>query len=45
MAPYKFLTLGNNEIFSSKLNEKNEFQITPLSKSVDKKTSIIRSIL
>ena len=31
----------NDKIFSSKLNEKNEFQITPLSKSVDKKTSIM----
>ena len=28
----------NDKIFSSKLNEKNEFQIFPLSKKVDKKT-------
>ncbi|MDC0902965.1 50S ribosomal protein L6 [Pelagibacteraceae bacterium] len=31
----------NDKIFSSKLNEKNEFQILPLSKKVDKKTSIM----
>ena len=32
----KKLTI-NDKIFSSKINEKNEFQITPLSKTVDKK--------
>ena len=31
----------NDKIFSSKLNEKNEFQILPLDKKVDKKTSIM----
>ena len=31
----------NDKIFSSKLNEKNEFQILPLNKKVDKKTSIM----
>ena len=31
----------NDKIFSSKVNEKNEFQILPLSKKVDKKTSIL----
>tara|TARA_B100002051_G_scaffold264669_1_gene289783 strand:+ start:2243 stop:2788 length:546 start_codon:yes stop_codon:yes gene_type:complete len=31
----------NDKIFSSKLNEKNEFQITPLNKKIDKKTSIM----
>ena len=31
----------NDKIFSSKLNEKNEFQIKPLNKNVDKKTSIM----
>ena len=36
----KKLTI-NDKIFSSKLNEKNEFQITPLSKNIDKKTSIM----
>ena len=36
----KKLTI-NDKIFSSKINEKNEFQITPLSKTVDKKTSIM----
>ena len=30
-----------DKIFSSKLNEKNEFQILPLTKSIDKKTSIM----
>ena len=30
----------NDKIFSSKINEKNEFQILPLEKKVDKKTSI-----
>ncbi len=35
-------TLSINEnIFSSKVNDKNEFQILPLSKKVDKKTSIM----
>ena len=36
----KSLTI-NDKIFSSKLNEKNEFQILPLNKKVDKKTSIM----
>ena len=36
----KSLTI-NDKIFSSKLNEKNEFQILPLEKKVDKKTSIM----
>ena len=36
----KILTI-NDKIFSSKLNEKNEFQIKPLNKNVDKKTSIM----
>ena len=31
----------NDKIFSSKLNENNEFQILPLSKKIDKKTSIM----
>ena len=31
----------NDKIFSSKVNEKNEFQILPLNKKVDKKTSIL----
>ena len=31
----------NDKIFASKVNEKNEFQITPLNKNVDKKTSIM----
>ena len=31
----------NEKIFSSKLNEKNEFQIFPLNKNIDKKTSIM----
>ena len=31
----------NDKIFSSKLNEKNEFQILPLNKKIDKKTSIM----
>ncbi len=31
----------NDKIFSSKVNEKNEFQILPLNKNVDKKTSIM----
>ena len=31
----------NDKIFSSKLNEKNEFQILPLMKSIDKKTSVM----
>ena len=35
----KVLTV-NDKIFSSKINE-NEFQITPLNKKVDKKTSIM----
>ena len=29
------------KFFSSKVNEKNEFQILPLNKNVDKKTSIM----
>ena len=36
----KKLTI-NDKIFSSKVNEKNEFQILPLNKNVDKKTSIM----
>ena len=36
----KSLTI-NDKIFSSKINEKNEFQIAPLNKKVDKKTSIL----
>ncbi len=31
----------NDKIFSSKLNDKNEFQILPLSKKIDKKTTIM----
>ena len=31
----------NDKIFSSKINEKNEFQILPLNKEIDKKTSIM----
>ena len=37
---YKTLSI-NEKIFSSKVNDKNEFQILPLSKKVDKKTSIM----
>ena len=36
----KTLTI-NDKIFSSKINEKNEFQILPLEKKIDKKTSIM----
>ena len=36
----KKLTI-NDKIFSSKLNEKNEFQILPLTKSIDKKTTVM----
>ena len=36
----KQLTI-NDKIFSSTLNEKNEFQLLPLEKKVDKKTSIL----
>ena len=36
----KKLTI-NDKIFSSKINEKNEFQILPLQKKIDKKTSIL----
>ena len=36
----KSLTI-NDKIFSSKLNEKNEFQLLPLNKKIDKKTSIM----
>jgi len=36
----KKLTI-NDKIFSSKLNEKNEFQILPLNKNIDKKTTIM----
>ena len=36
----KVLTI-NDKIFSSKMNEKNEFQLQPLGKKVDKKTSIM----
>tara|TARA_B100001250_G_scaffold349815_1_gene321231 strand:- start:5745 stop:6290 length:546 start_codon:yes stop_codon:yes gene_type:complete len=31
----------NDKIFSSKVNEKNEFQILPLNKKIDKKTSVM----
>ena len=31
----------NDKIFSSKINEKNELQILPLNKNIDKKTSIM----
>ena len=31
----------NDKIFSSKINENNEFQILPLDKKIDKKTSIL----
>ena len=31
----------NDKIFSSKINEKNEFQILPKEKKIDKKTSIM----
>ena len=31
----------NEKVFSSSVNEKNEFQILPLNKNVDKKTSIL----
>ncbi len=31
----------NDKIFSSKVNEKNEFQILPLDKKIDKKTQIM----
>ena len=31
----------NDKIFSSKVNEKNEFQILPLKKNIDKKTTIM----
>ena len=36
----KSLTI-NDKIFSSKLNDKNEFQILPLNKKIDKKTSFM----
>ena len=36
----KKLTI-NDKIFSSKINEKNEFQILPLDKKIDKKTTIM----
>jgi large subunit ribosomal protein L6 len=36
----KTLTI-NDKIFSAKINEKNEFNIKPLAKNLDKKTSII----
>ena len=36
----KTLTI-NDKIFSSSVNDKNEFQILPLEKKVDKKTSIL----
>ena len=36
----KSLTV-NDKIFSSKLTENNEFQILPLEKKIDKKTSIM----
>ena len=40
----KVLTI-NDKIFSSKMNEKNEFQLNPLDKKVDKKTSIMSGTL
>ena len=36
----KKLTI-NDKIFSSKINDKNEFQILPLTKKIDKKTSVM----
>ncbi len=36
----KKLTI-NDKIFSSKVNEKNEFQILPIGKNIDKKTQIL----
>ena len=36
----KKLTI-NDKIFSSKVNENNEFQILPLNKNIDKKTQIL----
>ena len=36
----KSLTI-NDKIFSSKVSDKNEFQILPLSKKIDKKTSVM----
>ena len=36
----KILTV-NDKIFSSKLNDKNEFQILPLSKELDTKTKVM----
>ena len=36
----KLLTI-NDKVFSSKLNDNNEFQILPLDKKIDKKTSIM----
>ena len=38
--PITKLTI-NDKIFSSKLNDKNEFQILPLEKKIDKKTVIM----
>ena len=35
----------NDKIFSSSVNDKNEFQILPLEKKVDKKTSILYNTL
>ena len=39
----KKLTI-NDKIFSSKLNNESEFQITPLEKNIDKKISIMCDI-
>ena len=36
----KSLTI-NDKIFSSKLNDNNEFQLLPIDKKIDKKTSIM----
>ena len=35
----------NDKIFSSSVNDKNEFQILPLEKKVDKKTSILWELI
>ena len=35
----------NDKIFSSKINEKNEFQILPLNKEIDKKIHFIRKLI
>ena len=35
----------NEKIFSSKVNEKNEFQINPINKSVDHKTMLFGELI